>query len=236
MFCESYRNALNEAAVNGEALPREAEAHLAACAACRAAFAEERAVLAAVDSGLLRIANQDVPSTLVPRVGAAIRENAAPRPSAISWDFAIAMTAVALALAAGVFALHREKFRTNEAMKPGQGSVVVRSKIENDVENQGGNGSHKAPSSTLSAAGMRTVHGVGEPRLTAFVSYSPEVLVPSEERIAMERYLHARPQASAAIIVAPKSPEEAVSIAPIQIAAMNPVLPGEDGVQRTDLR
>jgi hypothetical protein len=51
MACERHETGLREAAL-GRALPGEVEAHLEQCPACRAALAEERALLRTIDQGL----------------------------------------------------------------------------------------------------------------------------------------------------------------------------------------
>jgi hypothetical protein len=77
MPCEHYKDALIEAAATGSDFasavglsPELAtlRAHLAVCASCRAAFAEEESLFAAIDSDLHAAANADVPPSLLPRV------------------------------------------------------------------------------------------------------------------------------------------------------------------------
>src|SRR5215467_10617531 len=96
MPCENYREALTDAAAgetsNSAArgtrpdlecgLTRELEAHLAACADCRAFFAEEIALFAAIDSGVSTRTNHEMPAALLPRVRAAVAEQ---RRSAAWW-------------------------------------------------------------------------------------------------------------------------------------------------------
>jgi hypothetical protein len=68
MFCESYRKALMEAAGFGKALPRKLEEHLAGCACCHAAFADEQALFRSIDGALQAAANAEIPRSLLPRV------------------------------------------------------------------------------------------------------------------------------------------------------------------------
>ena len=99
MFCESWRTKLSEAAVSGEALPREAEAHLAECTACRAAFEEERQLFTRIDGGLRSMANTEVPASLASRVRIAV---AAP-PLVRTWRTPVwGLVAASLLLVAGV--------------------------------------------------------------------------------------------------------------------------------------
>lgn len=71
MFCEAYKRSLTDAAVGKELAPMLRQ-HLASCISCRAAFDDELALYAALDSGLRAIANSEVPATLIPRVHVAL--------------------------------------------------------------------------------------------------------------------------------------------------------------------
>src|SRR5437899_12214836 len=68
MFCESYRKLLMEAAGSGETLPRELAEHLAGCAYCYAAFANEQALFRSIDGALQAATNTEIPASLLPRV------------------------------------------------------------------------------------------------------------------------------------------------------------------------
>jgi len=68
MFCEPYRQALTGAALSGEQLPARLEAHLEACVSCRAAFSDEKALLAQMHAEVRRLANAEVPASLLPAV------------------------------------------------------------------------------------------------------------------------------------------------------------------------
>jgi len=73
------------------------EQHLASCESCRATFAEEQSLFAAIDSGLRAAANPELPATLMPRVRVALNNELAPQPRRLSlriWGFAcVAVTA-----------------------------------------------------------------------------------------------------------------------------------------------
>ena len=97
MFCESWRETLSAAAVSGEVLPREAQAHLTACSSCRAALAMEQQLFALMDSGLRSMVGVEAPVSLVPRVRAQIAE----APPGRTWRIpALAFAIAALALIA----------------------------------------------------------------------------------------------------------------------------------------
>src|SRR5262249_12624096 len=102
MPCEDYKNALIDAAATGTAPLPEVRAHLAVCASCRAAFAEEQAVFAGIDSSLHSAVNTEVPPSLLPRVRAQLDDaEVAPRLWSLGWMFvtAAAFSSVALFLA-----------------------------------------------------------------------------------------------------------------------------------------
>jgi hypothetical protein len=99
MSCEDYREALTEAAAANAALSSELHSHLDGCASCRAAFAEERQLFAAVDTGLRAHANADVPASLLPGVRTKLNELSVPRRS---WIPAYAAAAAAAALVVGI--------------------------------------------------------------------------------------------------------------------------------------
>lgn len=80
MPCEKYREALSEVAAGGEReLPRDVRAHLESCRDCNAAFEEEQQLFAAIDLGVQKIANAEVPVSLLPRVRESLDREASPR-------------------------------------------------------------------------------------------------------------------------------------------------------------
>ena len=89
MFCDAYNKPLSDAALGG-ALTARLKEHLAACACCRAAFAEEQELYASIDSGLRVIANTEAPSTLVPRVQVAINNEPIHEKTPRIWVYAAA--------------------------------------------------------------------------------------------------------------------------------------------------
>jgi len=99
MSCENYREALTEAAATNAGLSGELHSHLDACPVCSAAFAEERQLFAAVDTGLRANANAEVPALLLPRVRAKLNELSVPRRW---WIPAYAAAAAAAALVIGI--------------------------------------------------------------------------------------------------------------------------------------
>jgi len=210
MFCKPYRKTLSEAAIRGEALPRAAETHLAGCAACRAAFAGEQALMGLVDKGLWSIANAEEPVSLVPRVRARIAEV----PVAQAWHLgALGFAAAALAVAgiAGwLWYAPRNAFR--------QEQTNVSSQVSSSAEN-------RAPRALPPRSAPRKAEAAGIDRTVRHVMpvyNEPVVLVSPEERVGLQRYLaslSARRQNGSLLAAAATS--EVNGIAPLEIAALD---------------
>jgi hypothetical protein len=94
MLCEHYKDAVIETAAG--AVPQdELRGHLAECASCRAALAEEQSFFAAIDTGLHAAANTEVPPSLLPRVRVALGQET-PLKSAWFSDALVLATAAAI--------------------------------------------------------------------------------------------------------------------------------------------
>lgn len=119
MLCEYEKSALTEAAAAGE-LTAALRARLASCESCRAAFAEEQALFAAVDSGLRAAANAEIPPSLLPRLRVAVASKAAAAPNrnvASTWLVAAgAVAALAIFLARLPRTPSRPPFQTRRAL------------------------------------------------------------------------------------------------------------------------
>src|SRR4029077_9461002 len=96
----SYRQPLMDAAASGESLNRALATHVADCGGCSAAFAEERALLGAIEDSLGVRSNAPAPPSLVPRVQAQI----AASPATTTWRIPVLALAT-LGLVAGVVAI-----------------------------------------------------------------------------------------------------------------------------------
>lgn len=122
--CEDFREALIEAAAAGSEPTRELCLHLDACASCGAAFAEERQLFSAIDTGLRAAANADVPPSLLPRVRAELNARPVPR---FSW---VTASAAMAAVAAIVLAIILVRGMGRGAAEPNPKAVSV---ARNDV-------------------------------------------------------------------------------------------------------
>jgi hypothetical protein len=101
--CEDYRAALTDAAAAAVEPSLELRSHLDACASCRAAFAEEAQLFAAIDLGVGTAANAEVPVSLLPRVRVQLNEQRVPHRA---WVPAGAVMAAAVAIVAVLVFFH----------------------------------------------------------------------------------------------------------------------------------
>jgi hypothetical protein len=117
MPCNQYQEALVEAAASGGALSAALRSHVDDCDACRAALVEERAIFAAIENGVKRVANAEPPASFLTRVQASLKTEAAPRRYATpAWALAC-LTVVALLMVAipRSFWRHAKNRATEEA-------------------------------------------------------------------------------------------------------------------------
>ncbi len=230
MFCSTYNKSLTHAAATGEVSAAQRE-HLASCDPCRAAFASEQSLFAAIDSGLRAAANSEVPATLIPRVRVTINNEPAQRPGFQKWIFASAVVTCALAATIILQLKHREApvpFKTAATQTPARPSPRLRI-LRPSV-------SATAPESSRLVNKSETVR----PRPTdAAASITAEVLVPDEERAAFAKFLaHEKGRAaesSAAVLLVPEAPKELVAIPPVEIASLKVIpLEGEESTGRDE--
>jgi len=96
--CEDYRVLLIDAAAADSAPSYELRSHLDACVSCSTAFAEEKQLFAAIDTGLHVSANAEVPPSLFPRVRVQLNEEPVP----LHWFRIGAVAAAAVVLVAAI--------------------------------------------------------------------------------------------------------------------------------------
>lgn len=205
MFCESWRETLGATVLSGEALPREARLHLAACGACREAFAREGQLLACIDGGLHALANAEVPASLIPRVSIAIAD----QPAVANWRLPVgAFAGAALLLIAGI--AYQWTRAAHPAALPQSGAALPPAQISSP---QIPNPQIVATASRPSAAPrIISVHAV-------FVRREPEILVSGEERANLQLYLN-RLRARNVNNAAPLIITGDAQIKPLEIASM----------------
>ncbi len=171
MLCDTYKEALIEAAASGAALPISLREHVGTCARCRATLAGERTLFAAVDAGLHNAANARVPSGFLPNVKANLATETVPTRNPIP-VWALVCATGALALAAAFLSLPRgahEQARTE--------SIAVSSKAPAGA---GGVGLNFLPERKIPCC-SRVSKARAQQNESSTTSHEPAVLVQPEE-------------------------------------------------------
>jgi len=177
MFCEPYKQPLTYAALGGELTARLQE-HLAACASCRAAFAEEQSLYAAIDSAVGAVANVEVPSTLVPRVHVALNNEPVFGRTPRLWIVAAIPVLAAMVLAFVYWPSHNQRGTAGREQKaanqPGPTKQGVPAAVNNSYPHAVSRERHD---------GRATTVRIHSPRAKLI-----EVIVEPEETAALLRY------------------------------------------------
>lgn len=229
MPCESYKNALTEAAATAAEPQSELRAHLEACDPCRAAFAAEQSLFSSIDMGLQAKANAEIPATLLP--GVRVRLNGETLPSR-SWVNARLVLAGAATLAF-VFLMTQVHWRPNTVQKPVNtvaNNVPSPSAISKPL--------NQNPAPVLTP----TEHPVAHPQVAitkrvvpreflTIRNLDPEVLVPRDQEILLASYQQDWQSRKRAPLLT-ESPDVAtltpLELAPIQIAQLDVKLMAEE--------
>ena len=232
MPCEHYQNALIEAAATGFEPKGELRAHLAACAACRTAFAQEQSLFFSVDEGLRAVANPEVPASLLPRVRARLADETAP---IRSWGFPSFVLAGAAVMVVALL-VARTAWHTNIEQPPS--NTASNSSIPSAVRQQ-----PQAQNSNVAAAvtGNSGAHPqVAATRIPAHLASRatrdsmPEVLVPPDQEVLLVSYAEQWRQRKRLPLVAANFDLTNLSplqIAPIQISQLDVKLMAEEQAQ-----
>lgn len=210
MFCKSYCQPLMDAAASGESLNRALATHVAGCEGCSAAFAEERALFAAIEDSLGVRSNAPAPPSLVPRVRAQI----AASPTKTTWRVPVLAFAT-LGLIAGVVAIS-PAFHWHSTPDDSRGKASTVQSTD----------SREATGSLVQSAPPVKQF---PPRLEKVVlsrskvRCDVEVRVSAEEQAGLEHYsarLRARSLENSARAVGAVESDLAFNIRPLEIAAM----------------
>ena len=211
MSCEHNKDALIEVVASGAAPQGELRVHLDECASCRAAFAEEQSLFAVIDSGLHASANAEVPSSLLSRLRVALDGAVIARPRWSSHWLAFAGAALAAACMFAVSIWH------NHYRIPSSNTVAARPADEQVIPPR-----QTLLSSTPSASGV----SVPRPQLSVRNSASfneevssapiPEVLVPRDQEVLLDRYVQELHQRKRGPLVAGNA--DSTTLVPLQIA------------------
>jgi hypothetical protein len=224
MSCEKYQAAISEAAAALEASAM-LEAHLAGCVSCRARYAKERDLFAAIDAGLSRVANAQLRPSFLPRVGAALEQEAAARGESRSWFLLgpVVALAVGVCLAFAVF----ERVHSRPETDREQASVTA-----------GTSGIAKVPevlpqrTARPVTRSQRTIHRAARADDRPRKPHEPEVIVPPDERIAFAKFVSGLSQPNqVAIALRQAAPviSSALEAEPLEIAELRiePLAPNE---------
>jgi hypothetical protein len=207
MFCESFRETLSEAAMRGDRLPAEVQAHLAACASCRASFSGEQALFDRIAAEVRSSVNAEVPASLLPRV----RQRIAAAPATETWRAPV-LAYVASGLAIGAIALSlavRTQVRSAKPEPPA-------SRVSSPGPDQSG-----APAKESGPGqGLAAIHRRERRAPQAISSAAQEVLVSGEEQLGLERYAASLRNTATEPAASVKS-DAVLEIKPLEIAGMD---------------
>jgi anti-sigma factor RsiW len=218
MLCQHYKDSLMEAAASGAAPQGAVRAHLAECASCREAFAQEQSLFGAIDSGLHTAANAEVPPSLLPRVRARLDETATV--ARFRWVQPLIFASSSLALLF-VFFLVALPHRTGSDDRAKRAPVVsVPMTTEPSI-------SGKIPpkdTQTVTAAASHSHASRNSTIVHSAASSNPEVLVPPDERKVLARFvarLNERSDLATALFArAPEKKDALIVVERLQIAAL----------------
>ena len=209
MPCESHKDALIEAAASGVEPRGELRAHLADCTACRAAFEQEQALFASIDSGLQATANTEVPVSLLPRVRACLDEESAPRRVwGTNW-LVFLSAAVLVAVFFTARAVWRPSIVQNPIESAGKPNVLPPQKHDP----RGFRSVEKNPSSQPQVAAVRNPSAR---ETSSRVESKPATLVPRDQEVLLAEYAEQWHQRKHVPLVAQDS--DTMVLAPLQVA------------------
>jgi hypothetical protein len=177
MLCEKYKPALIEAAVTGDELAPAIREHVESCARCAAELAQQRSLIAAIDTSLHRQMNAPVPAATMQRLEARIAQQTPPRSLNLRWLYAT--VALAATVAVILFALPdlrapKSNSRTAAVTQTAQSPTKSRPEIMTAI---------LQPAAPEEIERDRRQHAHHAART------EPEVLVPPDERLGLEQFI-----------------------------------------------
>ena len=216
MLCEHKKSALTEAAAAGH-IPASLQTQLASCESCRAAFAEEQALFAAVDSSLRAAANAEIPTSLVPRLRDTVYAQPVTPPSRLfAWSSLAAACAVA---AVAIFLARLPRTSTSP-------TILMPLASEPQLSPQGLQ--PVAPAPRVRATAKATARAAARPVALQAKSApknfkEPRVIVPPDEREAYQQFIAAlqHDEGIARALATPQPadpPNASLAAAPLEIA------------------
>ncbi len=181
MPCQHHKDALIEAAAKNVQPQGELRAHVDACAACRAAFEQEKSLFASIDASLHVTANAEVPASLLPRVRTRLDEESALRHIwGRNW-FVLASAAVMVV----AFFAARALWRTSITEKPVETAGKANGK---PLQNQGPGVVPAVESNSASRRQPVIAKPPSDPERMIRARTMPEVLVPRDQEVLLAEY------------------------------------------------
>lgn len=230
MLCEHYKDALTEAAASSRDLTGVEDldpglgalrAHLSGCASCRAAYADEQSLFAAIESGLHSAANAEVPPSLLTRVRVRLDESAIARPRwSSSW---VALVGAAVAAVAFFLVLTADHNNPRTALTNLAANETPVPRIVPSTQGAPASAVPKKGDSILRLP-VSIAKNSGQAEELASPKSTPEILVPRDQEILLASYARQWDSRKHAPLVAGEVDQTGVAvleISPIQIAGLD---------------
>jgi anti-sigma factor RsiW len=188
MSCEKYKSALIEAAADGAELTPELRSHVATCPSCAAELADQRSLVASIDANLHRQMNAPVPAAMLQRFEAQLVQQ--PRPKRTLRLTQIVAGTIGMLAAAAIVLVFLSRWKT-DTLEPNAKPIASSAHSVSAGEIQVHIGPSAGPPTTIVARPQTPAQTQARTVLvSAAVSRTePEVIVPPDERIAMEHFI-----------------------------------------------
>jgi hypothetical protein len=218
MLCEKYKDALIEAAVTGDEMSLAIRSHVDGCSSCATELAQQRSLIAAMDTNLQRQMNAPIPAATLQRIEAHLAQQPQPkRAPRFAQLFAGALATLALAATIVLMWPHTiPRMITGKRVAPQQTqkSAVDQTQLISEPRPQTSESRKFAPQASKYAR-VRTVRFSP---LAGSTHQQPEVLVPPDDRIAFEHFVaDFDGKAVLAATLAKRVPMQDLHVAPLDV-------------------
>jgi|HubBroStandDraft_5_1064220.scaffolds.fasta_scaffold48624_2 hypothetical protein len=219
MLCEKYKPALIEAAITGADLPPAVRAHTDSCAHCATELAEQRSLIAAIDTNLHRQMNAPVPASMLHRLAARAAQQPQPkRTPRLSQIFAGTCATLVTAALILMFLPHRKiatippnaKVNLAPARNASASQIQPVGLLPQAVV------AEALPPQTSKHGKTRPVRII-EPNTSIPARPEPEVLVPPDDRIAFEHFIADFDGRQALVALTKRVPIQELRVAPLDV-------------------
>jgi anti-sigma factor RsiW len=216
MLCEKYKPALIEAAVTGEELTPVIRAHVAACPSCAAELAQQRSLIAAIDTNLHRQMNAPVPAAMLQRFEARLAQQPQPKRTPrlsqiLAGTFATLITAALILM----FLPHWKtaappNAKVNVASAPKPSQIQPIGLLPQAVV------AEALPPQTSKHVKTRPARII-ETNTSILTRPEPEVLVPADDRIAFDHFIADFDGRQALVALTKRVPIQELRVAPLDV-------------------